>query len=294
MTNPLRMLQEYGQSVWLDFVSRELLKSGELGRLIAEDGLRGVTSNPSIFEKAIGHGDDYDELIAAAEAARRSRPRRAVRGSGDPRHPGRRRCAEPGLRADAAARRLHLDRGLALSGDADPGDDRGGAAAVAQRRPAQPDGQGARHQARPAGDPHADRRGHQRQRHAAVLAEGLCRGRRRLHLRPGGFRRQGRRPAQGGERRELLRQPHRHAGRRGARPADRRGRRARRKARLAALKGKVAIANAKLAYRLLPAALTAASAGSVSRSRGRRRSACCGPAPAPRTRPTATCSMSRS
>src|SRR5437667_5370028 len=69
MTNPLRMLQEHGQSVWLDFVSRDLLQSGELGRLIGEDGLRGVTSNPSIFEKAIGHGDDYDELIAAAEAA---------------------------------------------------------------------------------------------------------------------------------------------------------------------------------------------------------------------------------
>ena len=69
MTNPLRTLQEYGQSVWLDFVSRDLLQSGELDRLIAEDGIRGVTSNPSIFEKAIGHGDDYDALIAAAEAA---------------------------------------------------------------------------------------------------------------------------------------------------------------------------------------------------------------------------------
>jgi transaldolase/glucose-6-phosphate isomerase len=67
MTNPLKTLQEYGQSVWLDFVSRELLKSGGLARLVAEDGIRGVTSNPSIFEKAIGHGDDYDELIAAAE-----------------------------------------------------------------------------------------------------------------------------------------------------------------------------------------------------------------------------------
>jgi transaldolase / glucose-6-phosphate isomerase len=67
MTNPLRTLQEYGQSVWLDFVSRELLKSGGLARLVAEDGIRGVTSNPSIFEKAIGHGDDYDELIAAAQ-----------------------------------------------------------------------------------------------------------------------------------------------------------------------------------------------------------------------------------
>jgi transaldolase/glucose-6-phosphate isomerase len=69
MSNPLRTLQEYGQSVWLDFVSRDLLKSGQLARLINEDGLRGVTSNPSIFEKAIGHGDDYDALIAAAEAA---------------------------------------------------------------------------------------------------------------------------------------------------------------------------------------------------------------------------------
>ena len=47
MANPLRNLQEYGQSVWLDFVSRELLTSGQLGRLIGDDGLRGVTSGPS-------------------------------------------------------------------------------------------------------------------------------------------------------------------------------------------------------------------------------------------------------
>jgi transaldolase/glucose-6-phosphate isomerase len=69
MANPLRTLQEYGQSVWLDFVSRDLLKSGDLTKLIAEDGLRGVTSNPSIFEKAIGHGDDYDAQIAALQAS---------------------------------------------------------------------------------------------------------------------------------------------------------------------------------------------------------------------------------
>jgi transaldolase/glucose-6-phosphate isomerase len=67
MPNPLRALNEFGQSVWLDFVSRELLKTGQLTQLIADDGLRGVTSNPSIFEKAIGHGDDYDDLIAAAQ-----------------------------------------------------------------------------------------------------------------------------------------------------------------------------------------------------------------------------------
>jgi len=69
MANPLRTLQEFGQSVWLDFVSRDLLKSGGLAKLIAEDGLRGVTSNPSIFEKAIGHGDDYDAQIAALQAS---------------------------------------------------------------------------------------------------------------------------------------------------------------------------------------------------------------------------------
>ena len=69
MANPLRTLQEYGQSVWLDFVRRDLLKSGGLAKLIAEDGLRGVTSNPSIFEKAIGHGDDYDAQIAALQAS---------------------------------------------------------------------------------------------------------------------------------------------------------------------------------------------------------------------------------
>src|ERR1700746_2111794 len=69
MANPLRTLNEFGPPVWLGFVSRDILKSGGLAKLIAEDGLRGVTSNPSIFEKAIGHGDDYDALIAEAEAS---------------------------------------------------------------------------------------------------------------------------------------------------------------------------------------------------------------------------------
>src|SRR5271155_212913 len=69
MPNPLGTLQQYGQSVWLDFVSRDLLRSGQLTRMIKDDALKGVTSNPSIFEKAIGHGEDYDELIREAEAA---------------------------------------------------------------------------------------------------------------------------------------------------------------------------------------------------------------------------------
>ena len=60
MTNPLRELQAYGQSVWLDYIRRSLITSGELQRLIDDDGLRGVTSNPAIFEKAIAGSTDYE------------------------------------------------------------------------------------------------------------------------------------------------------------------------------------------------------------------------------------------
>lgn len=62
--NPLRALNEHGQSVWLDFIQRKLLTGGELKRLVEEDGLKGVTSNPAIFEKAIADSDDYDDVIA--------------------------------------------------------------------------------------------------------------------------------------------------------------------------------------------------------------------------------------
>jgi transaldolase/glucose-6-phosphate isomerase len=67
--NPLKKLQECGQAAWLDYVRRDLLTSGGLGRLIAEDGLRGMTSNPSIFEKAIGSSADYDAPLRDLEAA---------------------------------------------------------------------------------------------------------------------------------------------------------------------------------------------------------------------------------
>jgi transaldolase len=61
--NPLLELQSLGQSIWIDFISRGMISSGELKRLIEEDGVSGVTSNPSIFEKAITRSDDYDEAI---------------------------------------------------------------------------------------------------------------------------------------------------------------------------------------------------------------------------------------
>jgi transaldolase len=66
MGNPLLAIHELGQSIWLDNISRELLESGKLARLIAEDGISGVTSNPTIFEKAIGHSERYDDALTAA------------------------------------------------------------------------------------------------------------------------------------------------------------------------------------------------------------------------------------
>jgi transaldolase / glucose-6-phosphate isomerase len=63
VTNPLIALQEYGQSIWLDYIRRNLITSGELEKLIVEDGLRGVTSNPSIFEKAITASTDYTTTL---------------------------------------------------------------------------------------------------------------------------------------------------------------------------------------------------------------------------------------
>jgi transaldolase len=66
--NPLRGLLAYGQSPWLDFIRRNILLNGDLKKMIANDGLRGMTSNPAIFEKAITAGDDYNDIIHTQDA----------------------------------------------------------------------------------------------------------------------------------------------------------------------------------------------------------------------------------
>ncbi|MEE9132316.1 MAG: bifunctional transaldolase/phosoglucose isomerase [Gemmatimonadota bacterium] len=66
--NPLVQLAEFGQSVWLDYIRRSLITGGELQRLIAEDGLRGVTSNPAIFAKAITGSNDYVQALESLSA----------------------------------------------------------------------------------------------------------------------------------------------------------------------------------------------------------------------------------
>jgi transaldolase / glucose-6-phosphate isomerase len=66
--NPLKGLLAYGQSPWLDYIRRNILLNGDLKKMIDNDGLRGMTSNPAIFEKAITAGDDYNDIIKAADA----------------------------------------------------------------------------------------------------------------------------------------------------------------------------------------------------------------------------------
>jgi len=64
MANRLKKIHELGQSIWLDFIDRRIMDSGDMQKLITEDGVRGVTSNPAIFEKAFSSSSDYDEDIA--------------------------------------------------------------------------------------------------------------------------------------------------------------------------------------------------------------------------------------
>jgi transaldolase len=63
MTNQLREIEALGQSIWIDNISRQLLEDGIMARLVEEDGISGVTSNPTIFEKAMGRSDRYDEAF---------------------------------------------------------------------------------------------------------------------------------------------------------------------------------------------------------------------------------------
>src|ERR1700676_677937 len=64
--NPVKALENHGQAVWLDFLARGFVARGDLQKLIDSDGVKGVTSNPSIFEKAIGSSDEYDGAIGSA------------------------------------------------------------------------------------------------------------------------------------------------------------------------------------------------------------------------------------
>ena len=71
--NPLLSIQKFGQSIWLDFIERKMIMSGKLKKLIDEDGIRGVTSNPSIFKEAIAKGEEYEDDIRSLARKNKSK-----------------------------------------------------------------------------------------------------------------------------------------------------------------------------------------------------------------------------
>ena len=220
MTNPLQQLSQAGQSIWLDYMHRKLMESGELKRLIEEDAVTGMTSNPSIFEKAIGEGGDYDDRIKAALAdadlsAMGIYERLAIKDIQD---------AADQLKP-VWDRTKGVDGYVSLEVLALPGHGhRRHHPAEAERLwkaavdPAEPDDQGAGHKARRSGDRRPDRPGDQRQRHPAVRPGRLSGGGRGPPGGPGISQVPGRGRLQGARRGQLLRQPHRHPDRQGDRP----------------------------------------------------------------------------
>ncbi len=246
--NPVKSLENHGQAVWLDFLARGFVAKGDLKKLIDTDGVKGVTSNPSIFEKAIGSSDEYDKPIG--QALERVIGRSPNCSSTSPSRISSTRptyCARSTIIHGGHDGFVSLEVSPYLAMDT-KGFGRGGRAALERGRSQKSDGQGAGDCAGPAGDPAADRRRHQHQHHPAVFAESLCPGRRGLSGGPGKIHRQRRRSlpvasvasffvsridsAVDKQLDEKIAQAND--------PTE--------KERLAALKGKIAIANAKLAY----------------------------------------------
>jgi hypothetical protein len=169
VANPVAALRQYGQSVWLDFIRRSLIISGELKRLVDDDGLGGVTSNPAIFEKAIDGSADYATAIQEISDrhpgldAKAVYERIAIKDIQDAAD-----VLRPVVRPHRVARRLRQPRSIAGPGERHERHAVGSATALDDGRAAQRDDQGARNDGRAAGDSHADQRRDQRQRDTAV------------------------------------------------------------------------------------------------------------------------------
>ena len=237
---PLARLSKEGQSVWVDFISRQALENGDLEKLIREDSVVGLTSNPTIFQKAIADGDAYDEQLREVLERRPRTPQEVFL-----------ELAKQDIIAacdllrpiwdegDGADGYVSLEVAPTLAYDAEGTFERGPRAQAADR-PAEPARQDPGHRAGPPGDRGRDRRRHLRERDAALLAGPPRRGVRRLHQGPRAARRERGRP----------------------RPRSRRSRRSSSGASTPKstsasselggheLRGKAAVANAQLAYQL--------------------------------------------
>ena len=295
VANPVAALpQQYGQSVWLDFIRRSLIASGELKRMVDEDGLGGVTSNPAIFEKAIDGSDDYATRDRGDLARTRASPPKAVyerlaikdiQDAADVLRPvydrtkAQRRLREPGGLARPRERHAGtLDEARRLWKTVSRPN-------VMIKVPATPEGIPAIRTLIAEGINVNVTLLFAREAYEAV-AHAYIDG---LEARAA----EGPAPRPRGQRGQLLREPHRQRGRRAARgeaedgDRSRQGRGSRRS--WARWRSPTPSSPTRATRRSSPA-----RAGRRWRRRARRRSACSGPAPAPRTRATATCSTSRS
>ena len=237
----LHQLSARGQSVWIDYLSRDLVESGELKRMMEEDAVVGVTSNPTIFQKAISQGDAYDEQLQGAARATRTIRRRssshlAVRDV-------ERRaatCSRPVHERNAQDGYVSIEVDPTLAYDT-RGDLRRGDPPARVDRPAEPLREDPGDEAGPAGD-----RGLHRAPAAASTSRSSSRSSATSEVDGGvpprarAVRRGRRRPGEGALGRELLRLARRHRDRQAAG-----GDRLRRGARA---RGKLAIANARIAY----------------------------------------------
>ena len=292
--NPVKELEKHGQAVWLDFLARGFIAKGDLKRLIDTDGVKGVTSNPSIFEKAIGSSDDYDAPIG--KALKRGDLTVAdlfealaiedIQNAADVLRPVYDR-----LRAGDGYVSLEVSPYLAM--------DTAGTIDEARRLWKEVDRQNlmVKVPATPEGLPAIETLiGDGININITLLfsqATSICQV---AEAYLAGLEKY---VAGGGDPSHVASVASFFVSRidtvvdeqldekiaRANDPAE--------KERLAALKGKVAIANAKLAYQDYKR-LFSGERWTSSPPRARSRSACCGPAPAPRTRTTATSSMSRS
>ena len=271
-----------GVSVWMDSLSREMLETGELARLNREDAVVGVTSNPTIFQKAMAEGSWYDEqLKEVLREERRSEGDLPQAGGGG--HP--RRAATSCARSSSRRRRRRpcLARGRPRARLRARGDVRGGDALPRVGRQAEPLRQDPGDEAGARGDRGLHRARQVDQRHADLLAAALRRGRRGLPARARAARR---------GRRAIRRWSCR------SRASSSRASTRRRTSGLEEVGNTTSPASSRSPTRSSPTSTTwrrsRARAGSSSGARAPGRSAACGPRRRRRTRPTATCSTSRS
>ena len=212
----LKDLADNGVSIWLDDLSRERLRSGNLQEVIDTKGVVGVTTNPSIFQAALAEGDAYDEQVARARGGGEDGRRDGLRAH-HARRPRRLRRLPPHVRADRGRGRPRVHRGRPRRRLRHRAHRRAGQGAARRGRPPQRAHQDPRDGRGPAGDQPGPRRGHLGQRHADLRARPLPRGDERLPHRPRAGPRERPRPVEDPLRRLVLRLPRRQRDRQAAR-----------------------------------------------------------------------------